>query len=70
VAHPRKSAADYGQLSLFPEEVPTWLQPVAPQAEPADSVQRSVPGTGTGDDDDDLLQFNQWLQQNHPASDE
>jgi hypothetical protein len=62
VTHQRKTAADYGQLSLFEEKIPEWLQPVE---EPSPSPAGNLPTTPAQemDDEDDLDQFTAWLQQ-------
>jgi hypothetical protein len=67
VTHQRKTAADYGQLSLFAETVPAWLQPEDPQ-ETKNQVNPSTSATDT-EDDDDLSQFMHWLQKNRDSSD-
>jgi hypothetical protein len=65
VAQHRKTAADYGQLSLFAEEVPEWLQPAEP---PLDQEQLTSTSPAFKADDDDLSQFNAWLQQNRQSN--
>jgi len=61
VAQQRKTPADYGQLSLFAEDVPDWLHPAEPVDTPA-MTSLDTPTTSF-DDDDDLGKFNQWLLQ-------
>ncbi len=61
MTHQRKTAADYGQLSLFAETVPEWLQPVEEPASPPVSSLTTAPVQDL-DDEDDLGQFTAWLQ--------
>ena len=62
MAHQRKTAAEYGQLSLFEETVPEWLQPAEPVTTLAGEVSITPPPAAS-DDDDDLSQFTAWLRQ-------
>lgn len=62
MTHQRKTAADYGQLSLFAETVPEWLQSVETAPEPVNNL-TTAPVPDLDDDDDDLGQFTAWLQQ-------
>lgn len=61
MAQQRKTAAEYGQLSLFEETVPEWLQPAEPPLEPPSASPHASTGRISGDDDD-LSQFMTWLQ--------
>jgi hypothetical protein len=62
VAQQRKTPADYGQLSLFADDTPDWLQAAEPVDNP-DGNPPHPPAATTIDDDDDLGQFNLWLRQ-------
>ena len=65
MSNQRKTAADFGQLSLFAETIPEWLQPENQNQPPTHPLPENgtFAATSAIEEDDELGQFTAWLQQ-------